>query len=818
MTGFQAFGLLTWCAVAVAGAVIDVPREADPVTRFAGQELARYLNAAAGTDGLTIRVGHPWSFDADAAPETFVVAGADGAITLAGKTPRATLYAVYSFLQDPIGWNWFYPGEDIPPDADQEGILQALTAFAASGQTRIEAPDFPVRMRRFLVYDLGRAGAPLANRAMEDLLLEIDWMAKNRMNILQFGIDHNFECHKHWQGIASRALEEMGKRGIVPALGGHNMHMFMRTENLKAHPDWQPFYRGKRQLRGQFCTSNEEAVRHYLDRMVAFLNENPGIRYFALWPNDMGGWCECEKCKDTPSADRFMKLGKRIYHELREKRPNVQVTHFAYGSHMAPPKTERPDQGMTITLCMWGRNLQAPFDSDGTSRSFRRTFAAWRDICDEASLPLILHEKYARHLYLGHHTMPLPILQEDLRWFKGQGLDGFELPMGYMGRRVRGLNLYVLARLMWDVDAPVAELLDDHFARSFGPTATEIRRAYERVERAMHDYRYSFQNQCHALEATKPGEPGPPGFSEYADGVLRAVAAALRMTDSASASLAEAPIVPFKREAILTRIGLFQHSLEYLQTEWEGASAFAAGAKAGSLARSPKSQGEYADLLDEAKAQFERSRLLDEARQRLAGNIENLPLYWDVLPGGPSYVYAPKAINGWREWIEQRRGLDITQLQRTVWQIGAFDGNSAELASGADLWEAMGKFPRVVRYEIPEDWRERADWLDFPRSHWPRRLDHAARIELVFPAEPGSYRLVVGQISTGEPETVPVLLDGEKVGEYTTVAGSNATHEVNFRIEEAGAHELVLGEFDDRGGYNLDAIRLVRLPEPEAGE
>jgi hypothetical protein len=72
---------------------------------------------------------------------------------------------------------------------------------------------------------------------------------------------------------------------------------------------------------------------------------------------------------------------------------------------------------------------------------------------------------------------------------------------------------------------------------------------------------------------------------------------------------------------------------------------------------------------------------------------------------------------------------------------------------------------------------------------------------------------VVGQSATGQPETVPVFLDGAQIGSYTTVAGQNATHEVEFEIEADGEHELVLAEFAQGGGYMFDAIRLERLPE-----
>ena len=184
-----------------------------------------------------------------------------------------------------------------------------------------------------------------------------------------------------------------------------------------------------------------------------------------------------------------------------------------------------------------------------------------------------------------------------------------------------------------------------------------------------------------------------------------------------------------------------------------------------------------------------------------------------MTAGGISGVFDGRSLAGWLKLIAERRKIDVTSLPRKVWQIGAFDGGAQELGDDPDQRAAMLKMPEIVRCDVPADWLDRGEWPDFPRSHWPRSLHHGARIELVFAASRGRHRLAVGQIATGQPETVSVLLDGAQVGSYTTVAGQNATHEVEFDIEADGEHELVLAEYEHGGGYMFDAIRLERLPE-----
>ena len=68
--------------------------------------------------------------------------------------------------------------------------------------------------------------------------------------------------------------------------------------------------------------------------------------------------------------------------------------------------------------------------------------------------------------------------------------------------------------------------------------------------------------------------------------------------------------------------------------------------------------------------------------------------------------------------------------------------------------------------------------------------------------------------ATGQAETVAVAVDGNEVGKYTTVAGKDATHEVELVVEADGQHELVLSEFEAGGGQMFDAIRMEEAKSP----
>ena len=562
-------------------------------------------------------------------------------IRLAGGSSRAVLYAVYAFLEEYLGCRWFYPGEDVVPEYSAESFSALLDRLTRTGASKRWAPDFRVRMLRYLVYELGPAGTPIAETAMGCLAAEADWMAKNRLNVFQFALDHHRDSFAHWPAYRA-AFPEFRKRGIRLGVGGHCMFLFMEPEAFDAHPDWFALVDGKRTPNGVFCTRNEAASRHYLGGMLRFLNENPEIEYFAPWPTDMGKWCECDLCKVTPPADRYMALGRRIHAEINGRFPQVEVTHFAYGTHVEPPERERPDPGMTVTLCTWGRDYAVPFDDERTKADFRHAFRQWRAVADEAGVPLVMHEKYARHLGFGPRLLPVPLLSADAQFFKSQNVDGFELPMAFMGRWVKGLNLYALARVMWDAATPLDDVVDDYFQHYFGPLAGAARRACEATEGGMPDWRYWDNNLAQKGALVEPAGEFPPELEAYARAALDAIEKALSFLEDRDGEV---------EPVFEARVGKLIEALDYAALEWRGLQALMRGAELLADARAATGSERHR-LLDQAKAAFSEAAPLDEARQARANDCSLLPLHWDATGHGPHCIFRPGAPQQWLSYAE----------------------------------------------------------------------------------------------------------------------------------------------------------------------
>jgi len=787
--------LLTIFMSTYAKEVVIVADEKATVTeKFAVEELQKYLEKITG-DSFEIKdskqfmqfsftLGNDLIDNLELQQDEYVIRSSANGVVLSGGGDRGTLYAVYDLLEK-LGCRWYYPDpvDEIVPELSIEEVLKKV-----KGLDVVERPDFSVRMTRFLTYDIGKAGESLADGVTKGSLLDrIDWLTKNRTNAFQYGVDHGISGYKLWSRYRA-VFPEMQKRGMKIGMGGHNMFLFISGAVLKQHMDWQCMKGGQRTRKGQFCTRNDEAVVEYLTKCVAFLKANPELEYFTPWPNDMGGWCECELCKDTPSADRFMQFGKRIHDVLKNEVPGVEFGHFAYGSHVKPPAVERPFDGMTISLCTWGRDFTKLFYDGDASKEFQDDFAAWREIVAEYNCKFILHEKYARHLGLGFHPMYLKNMKPEMKWFKDNGLDGFELPMGAMGIRTKAFNLYVLAKLMWDIEADDEEIMRDYFEKVYGQHAKQMGEIYQLTEDAQPDLHY-FQNVNKKYLTNE---------YDYTVNAAKLLGQAAEKMEKVFAEVKDADVKK--------RMARFKVSLDYTKLQWQTVKMIVESEMAIEGAYLAESETQFDELLSKADKLITKASENSKLRNEIIAEHAGDGLLWDVVEKGGFCVFKDGHLGDRVKKLDKLKQYNFETLPKILWQIGVFDGSSDEL--GTDIY----KFAKETTYTVDAD-HGKGNWTDFMAGHWPNNAKHANSAKISFNvAQAGKYILTIGQLNTWQKKTIDVLLDGEKVGSYTTAKDNQSkVHEITFKIGSAGQHSVTLGKFEKADGYHFDAVKLAKI-------
>jgi hypothetical protein len=130
----------------------------------------------------------------------------------------------------------------------------------------------------------------------------------------------------------------------------------------------------------------------------------------------------------------------------------IPVLMMAYGNLKDPPpegeSNIQPHDDIILLFTPWGRDYKQPFYSS----VFDGQLLKWKDYFEqsETGASLGLHTKYARHLLLGYHLLPLDIIPIDFLYFGNVGVEYIELHSGYEGWWTKGLTLFACAKAFWN--------------------------------------------------------------------------------------------------------------------------------------------------------------------------------------------------------------------------------------------------------------------------------------------------------------------------------------------------------------------------------
>lgn len=443
----------------------------------------------------------------DTAPEVFILVGesgltqqlgasADGlgaggilqrtfanALVLLGpdaKTPTdpdGTRYAVTTFLEDALGIRMLWPGELglVAPPGRTVTIPALDKKFTPLiGQRQIRNARYNDRVQSGLDY-LGVKKADLDKAEA----LTPAW----------------FE----WQRLG----------GNIGLKGGHAFGEVWDKYHVE-HPEWFALqHNGSRDLsklspqRARLCKSNLALIDALARDKIAEL-ESTGGNSISLAPNDGGlaSFCTCEECRklDPPNGrkimlwdmtsvprreyeyvsltDRMVWFWNQLATRITAKHPDAWLTVYAYSAYKAPPVREKlhPNLAVGFTGMNYTREAdreEARADWDAWAKTTKKLY--WRP-----NLLLFARREGTPALYA--HK-----LGEDLHYFAHHSLLGTDFDSCMHHWATQGINYYVLARLLWNPNASVDEILYDYCRSGFGSAYLEVRRYLARIEDLTND-------------------------------------------------------------------------------------------------------------------------------------------------------------------------------------------------------------------------------------------------------------------------------------------------------------------------------------------
>ncbi|MDP6107726.1 MAG: DUF4838 domain-containing protein, partial [Candidatus Brocadiia bacterium] len=482
-------------------ATIVAPGRTEP-EQFAASELARYLGQMAGCtftvapaagDGPLICVGTPASVGplladralrrrALALPEEGFLIRADAQrLCLIGASPRATLYAVYDFLEDDLGAAWTIPG----PEGE---VIPSHDPLIIRPANRVESPTFPLRSFQAMGLD-GAEGADL------DAAL-IDWCGKRKLNIFRLGWVYS------WENVESRLLPEIRKRGLMSGASNHAFGQIVPAGKYEAgHPEYYALRDGERTAKGgQLCTTNPEVAEVAARELAELTARHPELTAMGMLQGDGWGFCQCQACsarleseceviwpgEGVPKASALiLQFVNEVSRALRPQRPDVSLWFEAYSPTIEPPRDLRPDPEVGVFAWLYWRCCLHSLGDPQCARAlqYAQVLRQWRAVTRGQMMVTD---------YWCGLTQPVPwwptmtTMQGDYRFLRDLGVDGVEV-WGLRGTwfKMADLSAYLNCELLWNLEDDAWAVIRQYCRGRYGAAADTMVRYYREIARGM---------------------------------------------------------------------------------------------------------------------------------------------------------------------------------------------------------------------------------------------------------------------------------------------------------------------------------------------
>ena len=220
-----------------------------------------------------------------------------------------------------------------------------------------------------------------------------------------------------------------------------------------------------------------------MDELRKMMAAQPDTQYWSVSQMDWAGNCQCEECRaidereGTPMGSLLTFINK-----LADEFPEKTISTLAYQYTRRPPKTLRPNPNVLIMLCSIECNRSHPIATDERNASFKADVENWAKICDN----LFIWDYVVQFSNLVSPFPNLRVLQPNIQFLVANNTRG----MFAQGNREAGgefaeLRAYLLAKLLWNPDCDVDELIDDFLRGYYGEAAEPIRAYIDRIHDAL---------------------------------------------------------------------------------------------------------------------------------------------------------------------------------------------------------------------------------------------------------------------------------------------------------------------------------------------
>ncbi|MBM3859098.1 MAG: DUF4838 domain-containing protein [Verrucomicrobia bacterium] len=482
--------------------VIVIPRKPSMTEEFAANELCRYFAritnskdvAVKREDGQRIQdkciyVGttdpsrEPAKQLAGKDMESFVVSVHDDKIILAGNCDRATLYAVYTLLEQ-LGCRWLAPGIDHVPQQERIAIATGC---------QMHSPGMKYRVLRYIK----------TSTSSESEIQCTDWAVKNKINM-----------------ITERKLEtqfsrEIMQRGSVRGINNTHISGYILTNELyKKHPEvFARDTNGKAVLSAhsqQFCFSAPQAISVYADTIGKYINVHPDVELFPITQADGTRFCQCSDClklygkmtlydessgiSGQPNVTKaWMSFVNKTAEKITRNRPGKKFYTLAYSSASDPAGMDFEMNKSVIVVYVHSISLFDQFHEYQKSLSKHRFLDLYKKWSESVPGGVGVYDYYPFSKYRSLPLVAIEKVSSDIRAVHALNCPYFELQSGTSP----GMYLpvyYAGARTMWNPALNLRKEMELFYNGMYGSAATHVERFFQVLEKARERYPHPYKH------------------------------------------------------------------------------------------------------------------------------------------------------------------------------------------------------------------------------------------------------------------------------------------------------------------------------------
>jgi len=288
---------------------------------------------------------------------------------------------------------------------------------------------------------------------------------------------------KAWNGAGGDAVSH-----------SHAWGQYVKPDLFSQHPEFFAMGKdGQRKAGGWLCTSNPGLRKYFADRVIEAIRG--GQKNPSLSPTDGTGYCQCAACKaqDDPRAiepsSGMVSVSKRyadffddVARQVAKEFPQSTLSFYCYADYTQPPALGRKLSPNLLAFMAPIRYCRMHEIGDpGCPSRLQQVemIDGWAKLTDKLG--------YYNYMYnLADGTLPFfkfTACKKDFPYLKDRGLSAMTMEV-LSNWHIYGPHIYLGVRLAYAPKADADAIMDDYWAKFFGPAGPHMKAYWMGIDAA----------------------------------------------------------------------------------------------------------------------------------------------------------------------------------------------------------------------------------------------------------------------------------------------------------------------------------------------